>query len=377
MRKVRGFIAVMAAAGLFITTPALADAHGKSSPSPSPSTAPTSPPGPNVRVASTAVAAPFNLEVTRREVLVADGGLNLVGRLAKDGSITPLATDQPGASGVALSRDGLTMAFATTTTNEGTFENTASGLNIWGTRGSRTYVDTLAFEKANNPDQVIRYGVDNPSQCVTDALTAAGVPVSYTGGVDSHSYSVAAHRDGWIVADAGANVVWWVDAAGNLSTLAVLPAQPTKFTAEQAAALGMPDCVVGVTYNFESVPTDVEVGGDGRIYVTTLPGGPESPALGARGSVYRLNANGTHVKKVATGFLGATNLAVAPNGDIYVAELFGGKISLVRRGKVSTFLELPGVVAVEVSGRSLWAATMGDQESQSPGTIVEITSHRS
>ncbi len=376
MRKMRSFVAVLAATGLFIATPALADADGTASPTPSTAPTPRPTPTPHIRVVSSAVAAPFNLEVTRREVLVADGGLNLIGQVTKDGSIRTLAEDQPGASGVALSRDGLTMAFTTTETEPGTFTNTASGLHIWGTRGSRTYVDTHAFETKNNPDKSIQYGVTNPSECVTKALNKIDLPMSYTGEPDSHAYSVAAYRDGWVVADAGANVLWNVDHRGNLSTLAVLPAQPLTITAEKAAALGLPDCVVGVTYNFESVPTDVEVGRDGKLYVTTLPGGPESPVLGARGSVYQLNANGKHVKKVATGFLGATNLALARNGDIYVAELFGGKISLVHRGKVSTFVELPGVVAVETSGTSVWAATLGDPESGGPGTIVEVTRHR-
>ncbi|MGV8846242.1 ScyD/ScyE family protein [Tessaracoccus sp.] len=365
MSRMRYSIAALATVCMFVATPATADAHGTGSPEP------------HIRVASTAVAAPFNLEVTSRGVLVADGGLNLVGKLNKDGSIKALATDQPGASGVALSHNGRTMAFTTTETEEGTFTNTASGLHIWGPRGKRTYVDTLAFEVKNNPDKVLHYGVTNPSQCVSDALTAAGLPVSYTGGVDSHAYSVAARGGGWIVADAGANTLWQVDRRGHLSTLAVLPAQPLIITAEKATALGLPACVVGVTYNFESVPTDVEVGKDGSIYVTTLPGGPESPVLGARGSLYQLNAHGAHLKLVATGFLGATNLALSPTGDIYVAELFGGKISLVHRGKVSTFLELPGVVAVETSGTTVWAATLGDEASQAPGKIIEVTRRRS
>ncbi|MDO5735212.1 MAG: ScyD/ScyE family protein [Propionibacteriaceae bacterium] len=363
MRKMRCVTAALGAVVLFVATPAMADAHGHPSPTPTP----------QIRQVSAAVAAPFNLEIGRNRTLVADGGLNLVGKVAKDGSITPLAANQPGASGVALSSNGKTMAFATTETEPSTFENTASGLNIWGPRGSRKYVDTLAYEVANNPDQVINYGVTNPSECVSQAFAAAEIPVSYPGGVDSHAYSVAAQRDGWIVADAGANVLWHVDRKGNLSTFAVMPPEPLLFTAAQADALGLPACVVGVTYNFESVPTDVEVGSDGKIYVTTLPGGPESPVLGARGSVYRLNANGKNVKKVATGFLGATNLALGRGGDIYVAELFAGKISVVHKGKISTFLELPGVVAVETSGTSVWAATMGDEESHSPGTIVEVT----
>lgn len=364
MRRISFTIAALAAVPLLVAPPAMAH--------------PKDPHPPTVTVVSAAVAAPFNLEVIGKRVLVADGAMNLVGKVNKDGSIKTVAADQPGAAGVALSRNGRTMAFTTTVTDEDSFVNTASGLNIWGPRGKRTYVDTLALEAADNPDGALQYGVENPSQCVSEALAAADIPVSYTGGIDSHAYSVTAYRGGWLVADAGANVLWRVDRRGHLSTAAVLPAQATTITAEMAAALGLPDCVIGVTYKFESVPTDVEVGRRGEVYVSTLPGGPESPALGARGSVYTVNVRNGHAKLVATGFLGATNLASAHNGDIYVAELFGGKISLIHRGKVSTYVELPGVVAVEAKGSTLWATTMGDEESQAPGTIVKITrGHRS
>ena len=44
-----------------------------------------------------------------------------------------------------------------------------------------------------------------------------------------------------------------------------------------AAAFGLPDCVVGVTYAFESVPTDVEVGPDGQLKIETRA--TEEPAL--------------------------------------------------------------------------------------------------
>ncbi|MCI1749356.1 MAG: hypothetical protein LKI24_15640 [Acidipropionibacterium sp.] len=77
--------------------------------------------------------------------------------------------------------------------------------------------------------------------------------------------------------------------------------------------------------------------------------------------------------KIATGFSGATNLALGRSGEIYVAELFSGKISVVRHGKKQTFLTLPGVVAVE-TGRngSLWAGTI-DMTQQGPGSIVQVT----
>lgn len=358
-------IAAIAVLSTFAATPALANGTVQA------------PPGPRVSVVSSSVVAPFNLEVSGSRALFADGFANVVGSVSKTGTSSVIAADQPGTSGIALSQDRRTTAFTTTVTVPNTVENTDSGLNIWGPNGAKTYVDTLAYEKANNPDQVNHYGVDNPTQCVTDALEGAHIPVSYNGMVDSHAYSVAAYKDGWVIADAGSNVLWRVDGSGNLSTLAVLPPQPLTITAEQAGALGMPDCLIGVTYAFEPVPTDVEVGRDGMLYVTTLPGGPESPALGARGSVYKVNPNDGSSHLVATGFLGATNLALGSAGRIYVAELFAGRISVIRGGQVSTFVELPGVLSVETQGTLVWAGTMAQMDEQGhitgPGTIVRIT----
>jgi hypothetical protein len=134
--------------------------------------------------------------------------------------------------------------------------------------------------------------------------------------------------------------------------------------------LTRPDCA-GATYNFEAVPTDVEVRG-GYLFVTTLPGGPEDPSLGARGKVYRVNPRTGDVKEIASGLLGATNLALK-GGKIYVAELFGGQISVIKHGKPSKYMELPGVVAVETDPHgTLWAATLGNEDPPAPGTLVKI-----
>lgn len=352
--------AALAAASLLLIPPAASSAAPK--------------PVPKPKVVSTAVAAPFNLALRGGKTYVADGGLNLIGRVTKNGKLATIAADQPGASGIAFSKNGKSMAFTTTVTNLETFENSASGLHIWGPRGKRIYADTHAYETKHNPDKVIRYGVKNPSACVSEALEKAEIPVSYRGHVDSHAYSVTAVPGGWVVADAGSNTLWRVNSKGKISTLAVLPAQPTKITASMAAALELPECVVGITYRFEAVPTDVELGKDGHLYVTTLPGGPESPVLGARGKVYRVNLRTGKTKVVAKGLLGATNLALGTSGKIYVAELFGGRISVVQRGKVKPYVTLPGVVAVETtkSRKTLWAATMGDPENKVPGTIVKI-----
>ena len=200
----------------------------------------------------------------------------------------------------------------------------------------------------------------------------------YSGIIDSHPYSVAAWgRSSWVVADAGGNDLVRVDRRGSVRKLAVLPAQPTLITAAAAAAQKLPDCVVGKTYNFEAVPTDVEVGRGGWLYVTTLPGGPEDPSAGARGSVYRVNPWTGRSTLVATGFAGATNLAIGAKGEIYVAEFFGGKISVIKNGRTTPYVSLPGVVSVESDGRNLWAGTLGseptDEDPGAPGTLVKIT----
>lgn len=234
------------------------------------------------------------------------------------------------------------------------------------------YADLHAYETANNPDAVNRYGVEHPSQCVTDAFAAVGMPASYTGGIDAHAYGVASRGREWLVADAGANAVLKVSNSGRISTLAVLPPQPVQITAEMAAAFGMPDCVIGVTYGFEPVPTGITVARGGQIYVTTLPGGPE---MGARGALWRIDARTGAATEVADGLAGPTSIA-ASKGRVYVAEFFGGRISSVRGGAVTKVADLPGALSVAAAANgALWAGTMGNEDPPAPGTVVSISGH--
>jgi hypothetical protein len=203
------------------------------------------------------------------------------------------------------------------------------------------------------------FGIDNPTQCQRTALKAAGFPVSYTGEVDSHPYAVASVRGGWVVADAGGNDLLFVDDRGKVKLLTLLPRQPHTVTAAEAGALKLPACVAGVTYNFEPVPTDVEVGGHGALYITTLPGGPEGTALGARGSVYRFSPKSHRLARIATDFAGATNLAVTPSGHVLVTEYFAGRISTISHGRAATVLSLPNVASVEFYCHALYAGVTG------------------
>jgi hypothetical protein len=280
----------------------------------------------------------------------------------KGGTYATLAANQPGAAGIALSKNGRRMAFTTTVNPPGTFEITASGLNIWGPRGKRVYADTLAYEQAKNPDKINTYGPRSTDPCVTGVLGPAG-----PGGIDSHAYSVTAWKGGWVVADAGANALLWVGNKGRIKTLAVLPPQPYVVTAEAAASEGMPTCVVGTTYDFEPVPTDVEVGKDGYLYVTTLPGGPESSVFGARGKVWRVNPHTGRARVVAQGLLGATNLALGKGRR-------GG--ALADQGRLPCAPAAPGVRGAASPGGSRsrrWihhprpiVSAGGDQRQQEP-----------
>lgn len=325
---------------------------------------------PTVTTLTDQVLAPFNLDVSRRGLLVADGGANVVGKVRWDGSVQPIVGEAVGTSGVAT--HGRTLAYTTTDGDETAI--TASGLNLRTRFGTR-YADTLAYETANNPDSGLTYGIENPTQCQTDNWPAEMGPVSYTGAIDSHAYSVASWRGRWIVADAGGNDLLLVDRKGNISTIAVLPPQPLEITADLAAGLGLPDCFVGAVYNFEAVPTDVEVGRHGELYVTTLPGGPEDPSFPARGSVYRVNPWNGHATQLATGLAGATNLALGKHGAIYVAEFFAGRISRIGwGGTIKPVVDLPGAVSVESGpGHSLYAGTLVFSETGPPaGSIVRI-----
>ncbi|MGH1561921.1 ScyD/ScyE family protein [Mumia sp. DW29H23] len=236
-----------------------------------------------------------------------------------------------------------------------------------------TLADTGAYEIANNPDGDVVYGARGISdECAAqwppppeDPSQPGPPPATYTGDVNPHPYATLPGPFGTtFVADAGANSIQRISRSGQITTLALMPGQPVLITAELAGAFGIPECAVGLKYYFDPVPTDVEWGPDGWLYVSLLPGGPEDPSLGARGAVYKVNPYTGRTKKVARGFLGATNLAVTPKGDIYVTELFGNKISVLKRGSSTpkTFAALPWATSVEYAKGALYATSAPELE---------------
>ncbi|MFC6451388.1 ScyD/ScyE family protein [Cellulomonas gelida] len=273
----------------------------------------------------------------------------------KSGAPVPWYQGEEGTDVAAVSIADGTTTFAT---RVGDQESVSSSLLMQRDRRGtiRQVADLLAFEQSANPDAVNTYGfTDLPAEC------AAQVPpmfAPYTGAVDSHAYGSVTVHGLTYVADAGANAILSVDRRGTVRTVAVLPPLEVTVTAEAADTFGLPDCVVGESYGFEPVPTDVEVGRHGALYVTTLPGGPEDGSLGANGALHRIDPRTGRITTLATGFAGATGVALDPSGNAYVAELQGNEVSVVTRwGKVRVLGAFTQPAGVEWANGTLYVST--------------------
>jgi len=128
---------------------------------------------------------------------------------------------------------------------------------------------------------------------------------------DTNPHGVLALPDRQIVADAGGNSVLEVRPNGDISTLAVLP----EGMAPAPPFLGLPP---GTLIPFQPVPTSVDIGPDGNLYVGQLTGFP-FPVGGA--SVYRIPPNGGTPEVFATGFTTIIDIEFADDGSLYVLQI--------------------------------------------------------
>lgn len=373
MRRLRTALptAVAAAAAALVLVASPAVAHGgKHDPRP-----------PTVTDVATGLVTPLSLAVgPNGTTYVTQNFPGLLTAVGPDGTPTVLYASPDGGEVGGVSYEDRRITFTQThLQDERPVASQVSTLRTdrdGNARGApRVLADTFAFERANNPDGGVTYGLRDTDPACVAQVPPEPIPGLYTGIVDSHPYATTTHRGTTYVADAGSNSILSISERGRVRTVAVLPAQPATITAEAAAGVGWPDCVVGQTYWFEPVPTDVEVGPRGVLYVTTLPGGPEDASLGARGAVYTVDRDRGKVRQIASGLVSATNLAVSDKGTVYVAELFGGKISEAGKRGPSTVVEVLLPAGLEWDGKGLLATTNAlpaDETSPPDGHLVRI-----
>ena len=178
---------------------------------------------------------------------------------------------------------------------------------------------------------VWQVGADGSPEQVAD-LVAYEASANPDGGVaDSNPNGVVVAPNGnLLVADAGANAVFMIDANGETSTVAVFadtmveaPMMPEgegegeaaagEEAGEEAAEGGEPAMMP-----MQQVPTHVTIGPDGAAYVTFLRGFPFTP-----GSAWIARiAEGEEPTAYAEGFTNAVGSAFASDGTLYVVEMF-------------------------------------------------------
>ena len=306
---------------------------------------------------------------------------------------TEIAHAPPGSgtSGVALADNGSVYYTLSLPPEKGTPPET--DLAVVKPDGSTHIVASMSdYEAANNPDSINTYGFVKKSECqdVANSLSDFIGPASFTGVVESNPYAVADEGYGSeIVADAAGNDILRVH-NGQVSTVAVLPPIPQQMQektvrkamrqinrklikhGQEPLPLDTLDPCIGKTYQSNPVPTDVEFGPDGNLYVSTLPGFPENPRTSR---VYRVNPNTGAMHVVARDLTGSTDLAVTSDGIIYVAEFGAFEVRRIDPSDplASTFTYVNCPTAIEATDTDeLLVAEGGICGGQDPGKIAKL-----
>lgn len=317
------------------------------------------PPRPGPMILAEGLVSPLH-------VSVGAGGTPIVsqeftGMLTRLGTADPLYAN-PGWDVAGTATRGST-TFVLESQGAGGFDGNplAGHLQAIDSKGTvRTVTDKIAqFEQQYNPDGQVRYGLSPTASADCAAQLAAVDPRgSYAGEVDSHPYALAVQGNTAYVADAGGNDILAVNlTSGAIRAVAVIPGRTVTLPAS-VQGQDIPACE-GEAYGLEPVPTDVAIGPDGWLYVSSLPGGPEDGSLGANGAVFRVNPATGAVQEWVTGLVSPTGLAFDGSGNLYIASLFGGGIFKVEAGThaAEMFLAAPLSADVTVNGSTLYATT--------------------
>jgi len=197
---------------------------------------------------------------------------------------------------------------------------------------------------------------------------------------DSDPYDVAAYRGGFVVTDAAANDLLQVSASGQIRLLARFPA------ISQTVPTGVLGNPAPITVQAQAVPTDIAVGPDGALYVSTLSGIPSDPGT-AR--VYRV-VPGHSPTVWASGLTAVTAIAFDAQGRLLATEYSTGGLlapmtvpgALVRissDGQTVTTLPVSGLFqptgVAAGPGGAVYVSNYGYNTATNshPGEILKIT----
>ncbi|HEY1116313.1 MAG TPA: ScyD/ScyE family protein [Acidimicrobiales bacterium] len=276
------------------------------------------------------------------------------------GEATPIFADEGGREigGLSLAGDVLTF----TATSQGGPAN-AHVYSLTPAEGGgfdqTDLADTWAYEKANNPDGTTKYGIAGlGKKCVKQIpKEMRGFVVLHKGIKESHPYATTSDGDVTYVADAAANAILAIEGDG-ISTVAVLPPVKEKVTKQFRKGMGLPKCTQGKVFKGESVPTDVELGSDGNLYVTTLGGGlGEMMPVGA---LYKITPAGK-VTQQTGGLMMPVGLAVSEGGDFWISTLGpeGGVLKNPDAFSVEEFVPVPFSGDVDIHGDDFYVTSTG------------------
>lgn len=336
-------------------------------------TAPVQAAGQDPELIVDGLIGPLSLDVGKRgDVYVTQSFAMELSKVTSGGDVESLyrLPVEPGAGEIV----GVARSGNTTYHIENDYSGEAPTSHIVRTSGSgdRTVVsdDFWEYEIAQNPDADVSYGlVGLTGYCAgqvrdwEEQLGGGPILSEYTGIVESHAYQMDVSGRRIYVADAAGNTLLSVDTrTGDISTVAVIPPVQTTFTEEledyleEQTGTDVPNCVVGKAYVPESVPTDVQIG-RGAMYVSTLGGaaGEVEPLS----QIHRVWSGSGRTAVVADGLLGATGLDVAKTGHLVVAEMFGGRVSVITPGSTTpqTLFNAPPPGDVVISGNTVYATT--------------------
>jgi len=163
--------------------------------------------------------------------------------------------------------------------------------------------------------------------------------------INSDPYALKVRGGQTIIADAAANDLLTMNAAGTIAPLAVFPVR---------LALGPG----GKMIPMEAVPDSLAVGADGAYYVGELTGFP-FPVGGAR--IYRV-VPGQQPTIYASGFTNIIGLAFGPDGNMYVLEILKGGLGNANPKNPATLLGAlirlgPGGTRTVIASQGLVAPT--------------------